>query len=130
MNESWRKEAHARMKLLAENIAKRMNGECEFTIEHGYPFLVNDDAVTKKAKAAAEEFLGKENVEELPLRMTAEDFAFYSQQVPACFYRLGTANKAKGITSGVHTATFDIDEKALEIGVGLMAWLAINELCS
>ncbi|HEY0030644.1 MAG TPA: M20/M25/M40 family metallo-hydrolase, partial [Bacteroidia bacterium] len=129
-NESWRKEAHARMKLLAENIAKRMNGECEFTIEHGYPFLVNDDAVTKKAKAAAEEFLGKENVEELPLRMTAEDFAFYSQQVPACFYRLGTANKAKGITSGVHTATFDIDEKALEIGVGLMAWLAINELCS
>ncbi len=130
MDEVWRKEAHAKMKCMAESVAKKMGGECEFTIEHGYPFLVNDEVTTKKARLAAEEYLGKENVEELPLRMTAEDFAFFSQQVPACFYRLGTGNKAKGITSGVHTATFDIDEQALEIGVGLMAWLALNELKS
>ena len=62
------------------------------------------------------------------MRMTAEDFAFFSQQIPACFYRLGTGNKLKGITSGVHTSTFDIDEQALEIGVGLMAWIALNDL--
>ena len=130
MDEVWRKEAHAKMKCMAESVAKKMGGECEFIIEHGYPFLVNDEVTTKKARLAAEEYLGKENVEELPLRMTAEDFAFFSQQVPACFYRLGTGNKAKGITSGVHTATFDIDEQALEIGVGLMAWLALNELKS
>ena len=130
MDEVWRKEAHAKMKCMAESVAKKMGGECEFTIEHGYPFLVNDEVTTKKARLAAEEYLGKENVEELPLRMTAEDFAFFSQQVPACFYRLGTGNKAKGITSGVHTATFDIDEQALESGVGLMAWLALNELKS
>jgi amidohydrolase len=128
MDENWRKEAHTKMITIAEGIAKKMGGECEFRVEHGYPFLVNDENVTAKAKAAAEEYLGKENVEELPLRMTAEDFAFYSQEVPACFYRLGTGNKAKGITSGVHTATFDIDESALETGAGLMAWLAINEL--
>lgn len=128
MDEVWRKEAHIKMKSIAEEVAKKMGGECDFKIENGYPFLVNDETTTKKAKTAAEEYLGKENVEELPLRMTAEDFAFFSQQIPACFYRLGTGNKSKGITSGVHTATFDIDEQALEIGVGLMAWLAVNEL--
>ena len=64
------------------------------------------------------------------MRMTAEDFAFYSQKIPACFYRLGTGNAANGITSGVHTSKFDIDERALEISSGLMAWLAINELAN
>lgn len=128
MDENWRTEAHEKMKAMAEAVAKKLGGECDFRIEHGYPFLVNDEITTKKAKTAAEEYLGTENVEELPLRMTAEDFAFYSQKIPACFYRLGTGNKAKGITSGVHTSTFDIDEHALEIGVGLMAWLVLNEL--
>lgn len=128
MNESWRTEAKIKMKRLAEKIAGQMGGSCDFIVENGYPFLVNDELTTTRACAAAEAYLGKENVEELPLRMTAEDFAFYSQKVPACFYRLGTANKAKGITSGVHTSTFDIDEHALEIGTGLMAWLAVNEL--
>lgn len=128
MNEDWRRDAKVKMKTLAEEIAKEMGGSCDYIIENGYPFLVNDVETTTRARAAAEAYLGKENVEELPLRMTAEDFAFFSQKIPACFYRLGTANKAKGITSGVHTATFDIDEKALEIGAGLMAWLAVNEL--
>lgn len=128
MNEDWRAQAKVKMKALAEKVANEMGGSCNYVIENGYPFLVNDATTTTRAWKAAEEYLGKENVEELPLRMTAEDFAFYSQKIPACFYRLGTANKAKGITSGVHTATFDIDEKALEIGAGLLAWLAVNEL--
>jgi amidohydrolase len=128
MNEDWRKEAKVRMKSLAENIAKEMGGSCNYVIENGYPFLVNDVSTTNRAWRAAEDYLGKDKVEELPLRMTAEDFAFFSQKIPACFYRLGTGNQEKGITSGVHTATFDIDEKALEIGAGLMAWLAVNEL--
>jgi amidohydrolase len=128
MDENWRSEAHAKMKKLAEDIVQQMGGSCDFRIERGYPFLVNDEKTTTQARVAAEIYLGKENVEELPLRMTAEDFAFYSQQIPSCFYRLGTGNKKKGITSGVHTSTFDIDEQALEIGAGLMAWLALNEL--
>jgi amidohydrolase len=128
MDEEWRKTAHLKMKTIAETIAKEMNGSVDFRIDIGYPFLVNDAEVTAKSICAAEEYLGKENVEELPLRMTAEDFAFYSQQIPACFYRIGTGNKAKGITSGVHTSTFDIDEQALEISTGLMAWLALSSL--
>ncbi len=128
MNEKWRGEAHQKMQTIANEIAKRYNAVIEFHIEKGYPFLVNDEKLTSKAQIAAEEFLGKENVEELPIRMTAEDFAYFSQQLPSCFYRLGTGNKLKGITSGVHTSTFDIDEQALEVGAGLMAWLALNEL--
>ncbi|MCW3070837.1 MAG: N-acyl-L-amino acid amidohydrolase [Bacteroidetes bacterium] len=128
MNEKWRAEAHEKMKRMAEEIAVQMGGSCEFRVAHGYPFLVNDEQTTDAARRAAEQYVGKENVEELPMRMTAEDFAFFSQQLPACFYRLGTGNKAKGITSGVHTSTFDIDENALETGAGLMAWLTLNEL--
>ncbi len=130
MNEEWRKQAHTKMKAVAGTIAKEMGGECELTVMAGYPFLVNDEMMTERAITAAEGYLGKENVEELQMRMTAEDFAFYSQQIPSCFYRLGTGNKSKNIVSGIHTATFDIDEKALEIGAGLMAWLTVNELSS
>ncbi|OQA02020.1 MAG: hypothetical protein BWY70_00168 [Bacteroidetes bacterium ADurb.Bin408] len=65
---------------------------------------------------------------DIDLRMTAEDFAYYSQQVPAVFYRLGTRNEAKGITSNIHTNTFDIDETALKDATGLLCWLALGEL--
>lgn len=128
MDEEWRKEAHTIMINMAEQLAASMGGSCEFRVEHGYPFLRNDEPLTYKAKAAAQEYLGEDNVIDLDLRMTGEDFAFYSHHVPACFYRLGTANFEKGITSPVHTATFDIDEKALETSTGLMAWLALGEL--
>lgn len=128
MNEEWRSAAHEFMKKTAIAVAKDMGGDCEFRIESGYPFLVNDLDTTEKAKLAAENYLGKENVVELEMRMTAEDFAFYSQQVPACFYRLGTASADGKNSSGIHTPTFDIDEKALETGMGLMAWLALDGL--
>jgi metal-dependent amidase/aminoacylase/carboxypeptidase family protein len=72
--------------------------------------------------------MGEENIVDLDIWMAAEDFAYYSQEADACFYRLGTRNESKGIVSGVHTPTFDIDEEALEIGAGLMAYLAITEL--
>ena len=128
MNEETRFDLHAKMKKMADAIAEGMGGSIDFNIQVGYPFLTNDENTTFKAKQAAELYLGKENVVDLDLRMTAEDFAYYSQIIPGCFYRLGTANKAKGITSGLHTSTFNVDEKSLEIGMGLMAWSAINEL--
>jgi amidohydrolase len=128
MDESWRKSVHEQLAALVNKVAGENGGEAHLNIKHGYPFLVNDQAVTERARKAAKDYLGAENVEELPLRMTAEDFAFISQEVPSCFYRLGTGNASKGIVAGVHTPYFDIDEKALETGVGLMAWLALSEL--
>lgn len=128
MDEEWRFRAHDLMKKMAESIAEGMGGSCDFVVDVGYPVLVNDDALTQKVRAFAEEYLGPENVVELPPRMTAEDFAYFSQQMPACFYRLGTGNPAKGITSPLHTNTFDVDEDCLELSIGLMAWLAVKEL--
>ena len=128
MDETWRFKAHKIMKKMAESIAEGMGGSCDFNIVVGYPFLKNDVELTLKAKQYAIDYLGAENVIDLPIRMTAEDFAYYTQKMPAVFYRLGTGNVAKGITSPVHTTTFDIDEKALEIGMGLMSWLAVQEL--
>lgn len=130
MNEEWRKEAHNEIRRIVKEVCDKNNASANLRIEIGYPFLVNDTQVTETCRASAQEYLGVENVEELPLRMTAEDFAFFSQQLPVCFYRLGTGNKAKGITSGVHTSTFDIDEEALKIGSGLLAWLTIKNLAS
>lgn len=128
MNEEWRADAHKKITTMAENIATAMGGSCHVEISKGYPFLVNNPEVTQQARASAEEYLGKENVVDLDLWMGAEDFAYYTHEIPACFYRLGTRNEARGITSYVHTPTFDIDEDALEIGAGMMAWIAVNKL--
>lgn len=128
LDETWRAEAQKRMRKIAEGIAESMGGSCEFVVEKGYPVLVNDEALTEKVKNFMIDYCGADNVVDLPMRMTSEDFAYYSQKIPACFYRLGTGNKAKGITSGLHTDTFDIEESSLELSIGLMAWLAIREL--
>ncbi|HMU04757.1 MAG TPA: amidohydrolase, partial [Saprospiraceae bacterium] len=127
MDENWRKEAHNLIVQIARHTASSYGATCEVRIENGYPCLINDHDFTLTAKGKMVEYLGKENVVDLPIRMTSEDFAFYSQVIPACFYRLGTGNAEKGIVSPVHTSTFDIDESALEIGMGLMAWLAIEQ---
>lgn len=128
LDEEWRTSAHRKMKKMAEGIAEAMGGQCEFTIMRGYPFLKNAPELTGRMREKATEYLGAENVLDLDIWMAAEDFAYYTQHVDACFYRLGTRNEQRGITSSVHTPTFDIDEKALEIGAGLMSWLAISEL--
>lgn len=128
LDEKWRTVAHDKMIKMATLIAESMGGKCEFEIKKGYPFLKNNEPLTLKAKKAAIDFLGEENVVELDTWMAAEDFAYYSQIMPACFYRLGTRNEQMGITSSVHTPTFNIDENALEIGSGLMAYIAISEL--
>jgi len=128
MDENSRDEAHKTITEIVSAIAKKWGGDYDLRIEKGYPVLINNEELTIKTKAAAEEFLGKDNVLALEPRMTSEDFAYYSHLKPCCFYRLGTGNISKGITSGLHTPTFNVDEKSLEIGMGLLAWLAINEL--
>ena len=126
LDEAWRKEALSKLDKLVKGIAESMGGTCELRINHGYPHLINEHVLTEKLRVSAKSYLGEENVIELDPWMAAEDFAYYSQKNPASFYMLGVGNIEKGITSGLHTPTFDIDESALEIGGGLMAWLAIN----
>jgi amidohydrolase len=126
-DEPWRDEAHEKMIRMAESIAESMGGACDFEVRKGYPFLVNDKQVTAHAKNAAIEYVGEDNVVDLGLRMTAEDFAYYSQHIPGCFYRLGTA-KPGTKASGLHTSTFNVDEDSLEIGMGLMSWITLKQL--
>lgn len=128
LNEDWRFEAHKRITSIAQGLAEAMGGSCDVLIDVGYPFLINDPETTQIARKAAEAYVGTENLVDLDLWMGAEDFAYYSHVVPSCFYRLGTGNEAKGTTLGVHTPKFNIDEDAIEIGIGLMAWIALAEL--
>lgn len=128
MDEDWRARAHEKMKKMAEGIAEAMGGSCDFNIVRGYPFLINEEKLTAEVRAYAEDYLGKENVLDLDIWMAAEDFAYYSQVSDACFYRLGTGNKERGITSSVHTPTFDVDEESLKLSTGLMAYIALKQL--
>lgn len=130
MDEKWRARAKELINRIAKGTAEAMGATCEVNILHGFPYLENHPELTSRTRAHAEEYLGKDQVVDLDLWMAAEDFAFYSQQVDACFYRLGVRNESKGITAPVHTPTFDIDEDALEVGSGLMAWLAVSNLRS
>lgn len=128
LDEEWRAEAHARMKKMAANIAESLGGSCDFIINRGYPFLINEVKLTEKVIGFAEEYLGKNNVEEIDIWMASEDFARYSQVSDSCFYLLGTANENKKITSSLHTSTFNIEEKALLTSTGLMAYIAVKQL--
>lgn len=130
LNEEWREAGLEKITRMARMIAEAMGARCEIEISRGYPYLENNPTVTRRIRAAAEAYLGKENVVDIDVTLGSEDFSYYSHVVPASFYRLGTRNESKGITSYVHTPTFDIDEDALKIGPGLMAWMACGELAT
>lgn len=127
-SESWRKEIKEQIINISCGLAESMGASCEINIEQGYPAVVNDDDLTERAWDYATEYLDHDQVEKLEMRMTAEDFSYFAQKVPGCFYRLGTRNEIKGITANLHSATFDIDESSLENGMGILAWFAVCEL--
>jgi amidohydrolase len=128
LDEKWRNEAHSKIKKMAEAIAESMGGSCDFKINRGYPFLINEEKLTENVRCVAEEYLGKENVFDTDIWMASEDFAYYSQAASSCFFLLGVGNKEKKITSSLHTPTFNIDEDVLGISTGLMAYIAVKQL--
>ena len=125
-DEDKRKSLKDNILKVAKAIASEYGCDAEVLIEQGYPSLKNDVELTNKCSALAKEFLGENKVKNLPQLMTAEDFAWYSQKIPACFYRLGTSNPEKGIDSKQHTSTFDIDENSMKIGMETMVYLVCN----
>lgn len=127
-DEEWRAQAHDLIYAFATDLAHAHGAEVDCKIIKGYPPLENNEALTEWAKNETENLLGLSNVVDLPIRMTTEDFAWYSQKVPACFFRLGVRNEAMGIVHPVHTSLFDIDEEALKIGMATMAYLAYQAL--
>ncbi|MEL6804085.1 MAG: amidohydrolase, partial [Bacteroidota bacterium] len=128
MNEPWRHQALEKIKDIAHGIAKGLGGAVELDIRKGYPVLFNDEALTGRSRARIADYVGEENIIDMDLWMAAEDFAWYTHEVPGCFYRLGTRNEEKGIVHGLHTPLFDIEESTMQLSTGLMAWLALKEL--
>lgn len=128
MDENWRERAHQLIREIAGGIAAPTQTKCEVSIIRGYPALINNELYTRNSIEYSGELFGKDNIEQLDIRMTGEDFAYYAQKIPAVFYRLGVANKSKGIKGALHSSTFNIDEQALKTGMANMAWLAMSFL--
>lgn len=126
MDEVWRFKAHELIKKMTADLVHSMGGEIDLLIDVGYPSVYNNETLNEETRKKAEDYIGKNNVEETEARMGAEDFGYYTQQIPGCFYRLGVMNIERGIVSGVHTPTFNIDESAIETGMGMMAWLGAS----
>ncbi|MBL0310970.1 MAG: amidohydrolase [Bacteroidetes bacterium] len=125
-DEDIRTNIQAQIRAVCEAVSEKYLTECDVNIQKGYPVLINDEEITTTAKRQAEDFLGASSAIRIPSRLGSEDFAYYTQKIPSCFYRFGVGNQKKGIESGLHTSTFNIDEDALEASIGLMSWLAIN----
>lgn len=123
LDETWRYKAHEHIREIAKGVVEGMGAELDMKIDIGYPCVYNNEQLHEVAKQHAIEFMGEEHIETTEMRMGAEDFGYYSQEIPGCFYRLGVGNIEKGIQSGVHTPTFNIDESAIELGMGMMAWM-------
>ena len=128
MNEEWRFKAHELIKKHVDELCSMMGADAFLHIDVGYPTVYNKPSLTADAWKLAGDYMGMQNVEETEMRMGAEDFGYYAQKIPACFYRVGVMNIEKGITSGVHTPTFNIDENAIETGIGMFAWLGASGL--
>ncbi len=126
-DETWRFEAHEFIKSFIHANCAAVGANADIDIRVGYPCLHNHEETTEMKKERAIAYLGKENVVDLDIRMTAEDFAYYTHEIPGCFYRLGTSSADGRFSAPVHNPHFDIDEKALETSIGLMAWLALDE---
>lgn len=123
MNETWRLKAHGLIKQVTEQVVSAMGGEAQLHIDIGYPCVHNDESLHASVVPLAEQLVGKQNISETEVRMGAEDFGFYAQQIPGCFFRLGILNPSMGNTHGVHTSRFIVDEAAIPYGTAMMAWL-------
>ena len=128
MDEEWRFKAHDIIRRQVQHIGEAMNAEIDLHIDVGYPCVFNNESLHQTAWTLAQQYMGGDHVKETELRMGAEDFGFYSERIPGCFFRLGTANASRGITAGVHTPRFDIDESAIRIGMGMMAWMGAQAI--
>ena len=127
-DEEWRAEAHKKIKHITTNLVMSLGGKAKIEIRKGYPSLVNNPMLTEKARAYAIDYLGEENVLDIDMRMTAEDFSYFSHEMPSCYYRIGTGNESKKTLAPLHSSSFNVDDDAIKTGMGLMAYMAVKSL--
>lgn len=128
LDEDWRQTARDTIKSVAEDTARQMGGKCEVEIRNGYPVLINNQVLTGKAKTRAGELIGTENIVELDIRLSSEDFSYYSQNYPSCFFRLGVGVSGKPAATQLHTSKFIAREESIKTGMASLSWLAWTSL--
>jgi amidohydrolase len=126
-DEQWRLEAHDKIRKISQGVAEAMGGSCELFIDYGYPFVVNDDACTQQVYDNGTAFLGGDKVEWIDMRMTSEDFAFFAQKIPACYYRIGIHTPGTPFCN-LHRPNLIVDERSIELASGLVAYNAFMAL--
>ena len=126
-DEKWRLEAHEKIRKISTGVAEALGAECDLFIDYGYPYIFNDDACTQQVHDNACAYIGEETVEWLDLRMTAEDFAFFAQKIPACYFRIGIHEPGTPF-SNLHRPNLIVDENSLELANGFIAYNAITAL--
>jgi len=124
IDEKWRAEAKNHIRRIITETCAAYGCTAEIDMPDGYPCVVNDETITLNARTFATEWVGDENIRTLEMRMTSEDFGFFTQKYPSTFYRFGVKGEVNANTGGLHSSTFRIDEQALQTGMGGMAWLA------
>jgi len=124
MDEDWRQRAHELIRRVIERTAEAHGATAAVDIRVGYPALINDPDVAERVREAAVAYAGPAQTIDLDPWYAGEDFAYFLQERPGTFFTLGVGNEARGITHGLHTPRFDIDEEALRNGAGFMAYVA------
>ena len=123
----WRLDCHEKIRKMSCGIAESMGGQCDLFIDFGYPPVINDDACTQQVHDNGVDYLGADNVDWLDLRMTAEDFAFFAQKIPACYFRVGIHVPGTPYCN-LHRPDLLVDERSMEIASGFEAYNAFMAL--
>jgi amidohydrolase len=126
MDETWRKQAHRLIEKVSSDIARSQGGSIHLDIRQGYPVLINHEGITSLSRHLATRLLSPGRVEDMDIRMTAEDFAWFTQSIPGMMYRLGVRTPGTKKIYPLHTPRFRADETALKTGISLLSYLAIE----
>ncbi len=126
-DEKWRAEALDLIKSIAKETEIEFGVKIKINIAEGYPVLINNNNLTEQAISFSSALLGKDKIETFDIRMSSDDFSFYSVLAPSLYYRIGIRKKGAEMKK-LHSADFDIDEEGLETGVANMTWLVYNFL--
>ena len=127
MHEEERRRMLQLIPRIAEATAAAYGCSCETTLPEGYPCVISDEKITGEIRTQAVAYLGETEVAEFPKRMTADDFGFFTQRYPCCYYRFGVADENRK-PGALHSGNFLIDEKSLRTASALFAFIALNSL--
>lgn len=128
MDRDLREMIPVRMEAIVKGVTEAMRGGYEMDYRYGYPSVINAPEMEEICRQAAMAVVGETNVVNVPPTMGGEDFAYFAQEAPGMFFRIGGGNAARGIIHPGHHPMYDFDEDAIPVGVAVMAMSALRFL--